>query len=47
MKVDTSGMIVHTYNPALKRLRQENPEFEANLDYTVRIVFKKKERWWG
>jgi hypothetical protein len=37
-------MVAHACNPALGRLRQENQEFEASLDYTVTAQKKKKER---
>jgi hypothetical protein len=30
--------------PALRRLRQQDCEFKASLDYTVRSCLKKKER---
>lgn len=29
---------------ALRWLRQDGPEFEASLDYTVRFCMKRKER---
>jgi hypothetical protein len=34
------GMAAHTVIPALRRLRQEDSEFEACLDYTVTPVSK-------
>lgn len=33
-------MLVHAYNP---RLRQENHEFEAGLNYTMRHCLKKSK----
>lgn len=30
--------------PALRRMRQEDCEFEANLDYMVRLFQTKKEK---
>lgn len=29
------GVVLHTYNPMLGRLKQENGEFKANLGYIV------------
>jgi hypothetical protein len=29
--------------PALRRLRQEDPKFKANLGYTARLCLKKKK----
>lgn len=36
----TSCLLVHAYNP---RLRQENHEFEAGLNYTMRHCLKKSK----
>jgi hypothetical protein len=33
-------MMAHAYNPALRRLRQKDPEFETSLGYTVRSCLK-------
>jgi hypothetical protein len=35
-------MVVHTLISGLKRLKQENHEFEANLRYITRFCLKKK-----
>jgi hypothetical protein len=34
-------MTGHTHNPSTWRLRQEDCEFKANLDYTERHCLKK------
>jgi hypothetical protein len=33
-------MVVHAVIPALKRLKQEDCEFKASLDYIVRLCLK-------
>jgi hypothetical protein len=38
------GMVVHAYNPTLRKWRQEDCEFEANLDSTVRPYSQKKKK---
>lgn len=30
-------MVAHTNHPALRRLRQEDREYGASLDYTIRL----------
>jgi hypothetical protein len=35
---------VHTYNPTLRRLTQEDWEFKASLGYITRHCLKKKGR---
>jgi hypothetical protein len=37
-------MVVHSVTSALRRLRQEDHEFEASLSYTERPYFNKRER---
>jgi hypothetical protein len=32
--------------PALRRLRQEDPQFRSHLDYTVRLISKKRRGSW-
>jgi hypothetical protein len=36
--------VVPACNPALRRLRKEDHEFEANLDYTVRLCMRNKTK---
>jgi hypothetical protein len=38
------GMVEHTCNPVLRRLKQEAHEFEARRDYIVRQCLKKKKK---
>jgi hypothetical protein len=37
------GVTLHTCNPRLRRLRQEDHKFEANLSYITRFSLKKKK----
>jgi hypothetical protein len=37
------GVVVRAYNPALKRLRQEDQKFEAILGYIARFCLKNQE----
>jgi hypothetical protein len=34
--------VVHAYNPALRRLRQEDYKIKASLDYIARTCLKNK-----
>lgn len=34
------GLVVYTCRPALRRLRQEDPEFKTNTGYTARPCLK-------
>jgi hypothetical protein len=43
-KAKEPGMVVYACNPRLRRLRQEDGEFEANLGYISRHCFKKKKK---
>jgi hypothetical protein len=36
--------VVHVRNPALRRLRQEDHEFEDILGYTARLVSKQTNK---
>jgi hypothetical protein len=37
------GMVVHTCNPVLGKLKQEDHKFKASLGYIVRSSLKNKE----
>jgi hypothetical protein len=37
------GVVVYTYNPSTWRLRQEDGEFKARLDYITRPCLKNKQ----
>jgi hypothetical protein len=39
---DYLGCAVERLSPALGRLRQEDPKFEANLDYTGKFCLEKR-----
>jgi hypothetical protein len=43
-KVHKPGVVVHTCNPALWRLKQEDREWQANLGYIARPCLKKKKK---
>jgi hypothetical protein len=38
------GMVVHSCNPALRRLRQEVQEFKVSMGNIARPLLKKKKR---
>jgi hypothetical protein len=43
MKFLKMGVVVHTYNPALGKLREEDCKSEASLGYKD-LVYKKKKK---
>lgn len=36
-QVTKSIIVVHAYNPSLRKLKQEDQDFEANLGYIARL----------
>lgn len=40
VKTQKPGMLAYDYHPALGKLKQENQEFEAGMDY-MRVFHKK------
>jgi hypothetical protein len=42
--VSKPGVVVHTCDPSIGRLRKEDQEFKASLGYIARPYLKKKKK---